>query len=593
MARSALTLKALVARLSRPWRSWRNRLRARRARLGGHCAPAAALPGPILIGDADAGQNLVSGGWSALGLDMRIAPASIWDIGLAEGPVGVRLEDQRQGCLWLDDLAALGSRQARLLAQGWVQDWMGHFGGGNGPGWTPERAGRRAKRWAAHSAMLTQGLDKAAAERFWRALAAHQHYLEQAWPEAPAGLARLRALAGLVWVGRVLPAPGQGLALAHLGALADELIDGEGAVANRSPEDLAETVTLLIWTARLLEDAGQTAPRALLAAIARAVPVLRPLRLGDGTLARFHGGGPGAPDRLDQALAELRLALQPKPRLAMGFARLTGGRVVLVMDGAAPPAGDWAIGAHAAALGFEMSIGRQPVVVNVGPGAGFGADWARLCRETAAQSAVEVDSRSLARIETRDLPARVFGPRLEGGPSLVSVRQAQDATGMWLLATQDGYAATHGLLHERRIFVEARGTEVRGEEILTVTDARARARHDPAATGGPVAFAARFHLHPAIGVELDPYRPVASLTLPAGDLWMFRVAGGGLDIEDSVWFDPARAAPVPTKQMVVRAEVVEYLGQITWSFGRVDEARPSAARPDEPAEADRDRDPDP
>ncbi|WP_299129984.1 heparinase II/III family protein [uncultured Amaricoccus sp.] len=579
MPRSALTLKALGVRLSRSWRAWRNRLRARRARLGGPPGPVAALPGPILLGDADAGQKLVSGGWAPLGLDLRVAPASIWDIGLPEGPVGDRLEDLRQSCLWLDDLAALGSRQARLLAQGWTQDWIRHFGGGNGPGWTPERAGRRAKRWVAHSAMLTQGLDPTATDRFWRVLAMHQRYLDQAWPEAPAGLPRLRALAGLVWTGRVLPRAEQGLTLAHLGALADELIDGEGAVATRAPEDLAETVTLLIWTARLLEDGGQNAPRALLAAIARAVPVLRPLRLGDGTLARFHGGGPGAPDRLDQALAELRLSVQAKPRLAMGYARLTGGRVVVVMDGAAPPADDWALGAHAAALGFEMSVGRQPFVVNVGPGGQFGADWARLCRETAAQSTVEVDGRSLARIETRDLAARVLGPRLEDGPTLVSVRQAQDATGMWLLATQDGYAATHGLLHERRIFVEARGAEVRGEEILTVTDARARARHDRAAADGPVGFAARFHLHPAVRAELDPFRQVASLTPPSGEIWMFRVAGGALEIEDSVWFDPALAAPVPTKQMVVRAEVVEYLGQITWSFGRVGEAPPSSARP--------------
>ena len=70
-----------------------------------------------------------------------------------------------------------------------------------------------------------------------------------------------------------------------------------------------------------------------LQAIVRAVPVLRPLRMGDGGVARFHGGGAGAPGRLDQALAELRLVAQPKPRLPMGYARLAGGRVVLVMDG--------------------------------------------------------------------------------------------------------------------------------------------------------------------------------------------------------------------------------------------------------------------
>ena len=59
---------------------------------------------------------------------------------------------------------------------------------------------------------------------------------------------------------------------------------------------------------------------------------------------------------------------------------------------------------------------------------------------------------------------------------------------------------------------------------------------------------------------------------PGGEVWMFRAGGGLLAVEDSVYFDRAAAAPLPAKQVVVRGEVVEYLGQITWSFGRVAEA---------------------
>ena len=83
---------------------------------------------------------------------------------------------------------------------------------------------------------------------------------------------------------------------------------------------------------------------------------------------------------------------------------------------------------------FEMSVGRQRLVVNAGPGQVFGGDWTLLARQTAAQSAVEVDGRSSARIEAGGLAARTFGARLAEGPALVSVRQAQDATGQWLLA---------------------------------------------------------------------------------------------------------------------------------------------------------------
>ena len=105
-----------------------------------------------------------------------------------------------------------------------------------------------------------------------------------------------------------------------------------------------------------------------------------------------------------------------------------------------------------------MSVGRERLVVNAGPGAAFGGDWALAARRTAAHSTVEVDGRSSARIV--DLAASPPAPSGRGsssGPTLVSVRQAQDASGQWLLATHDGYVASHGLLHERRLFVDARG----------------------------------------------------------------------------------------------------------------------------------------
>jgi uncharacterized heparinase superfamily protein len=141
-----------------------------------------------------------------------------------------------------------------------------------------------------------------------------------------------------------------------------------------------------------------------------------------------------------------------------------------------------------------------------------------------------------------------------------------------MLATQDGYVASHGLLQERRLFVDARGQELRGEDILTVADARARAQFERRATAGRLGFAARFHLHPSVRPELDPGREVVLMTLGSGEAWLFRAGGGSVELEESVYFDPAVAAPQPTMQVVVRAEVVEYLGQVTWSIGRIDDA---------------------
>ena len=223
----------------------------------------------------------------------------------------------------------------------------------------------------------------------------------------------------------------------------------------------------------------------------------------------------------------------------MGYARLAGGRVVLLMDGAAPPGGAAAL--RRARGDARLRDERRPPAAGGQrrPGAAFGGDWTLVARQTAAQSAVEVDGRSSARFEAPGLAARTFGARLVDGPALVSVRQAQDATGQWLLATQDGYVASHGLLQERRLFVDARGQELRGEDILTVADARARGQFDRLARDGRLGFAARFHLHPAVAPELDAARQlVAADAARRARSGCSAPAAARSTLEESVYFDP-------------------------------------------------------
>jgi len=72
-----------------------------------------------------------------------------------------------------------------------------------------------------------------------------------------------------------------------------------------------EVFVLLVWAARVLEEADKKPDPRHLAAMERIAPTLRTLRLGDGSLARFHGGGRGIEGQLDQALAESGIRAQP------------------------------------------------------------------------------------------------------------------------------------------------------------------------------------------------------------------------------------------------------------------------------------------
>jgi uncharacterized heparinase superfamily protein len=181
-------------------------------------------------------------------------------------------------------------------------------------------------------------------------------------------------------------------------------VGADGSIPTRNPEELMEIAALLAGAGAALAAAEMTAEAALSAAVARAAPVLRALRQGDGSLGRFHGGGRGAEGRLDQALAAAgRRPLAQRGALApqMGYLRLSAGRTTVILDAALPPSGEASLNAHASTLAFELTSGRRPVVVSCGPGQDFGPRWRRASRATASHSTLSLEAASSARVATR------------------------------------------------------------------------------------------------------------------------------------------------------------------------------------------------
>lgn len=320
-------------------------------------------------------------------------------------------------------------------------------------------------------------------------------------------------------------------------------------MANRSPEDLCEALVLLESAAAMAVETGLEPGARLTGALDRAQGALRALRMRDGALPRFHGGGPGRPGRLDAALALApRRGGEAARAEAMGFVKLTAGRLAAVIDAAAPPATETA---HASTLAFELAAGSRRLVVNSGPGGAFGGDWYAACRATAAQSTLSLEGVSSSRVGPGD-------GRFRSGPAAVSAQTTQDVDGAWFLGEHDGYLESHGLVHRRRLFLSPDGRDFRGEDALI----------SPAgAAGEGLGFAVRFHLHPDAADAVQGLQDGARLALPDG-AWRFTVRGGTPSLAESVYFDPQVEAPRATRQIVVAGRVAQGTARVVWSVAR-------------------------
>jgi uncharacterized heparinase superfamily protein len=550
---------------------------ARRARVAGGFV---SQPEPRSIGLYTRGRQLVSGNVLLAGHLAEAPDTLLWDIP-APDPA---FTAEAQGFGWLDDLAALGTKDAQTRAQSWTWAWISRYGAGRGPGWTPDLTGRRIIRWVHHATLLLNGRNRAETEAFYRALSRQAAYLARRWRSAAEGLPRFEALTGLVYAGisligmEALVAP----ATAALAAACEVDIDPEGGIPTRNPEELLEVLTLLTWSASAMSEANQPVPPALSSAITRIAPALRALRHADGELARFHGGGKGVEGRLDQALAAAGVRAGTTPAIAMGFARLSGGRTSVIVDASPPPAGRAARTAHASTTAFELTSGRRALVVSCGSGLSFGEAWRQASRATQSHSTLGMEGVSSSRLGRA-------GEALEFRAMVTTSRLTVGTEGTDLYLAHDGWLHSHGLTASRSLTLAHDGRRLSGVDALTALTADARRRFEDMLTRSTMQggrFAIRFHLHPEVDAALDMAGTAISMALRSGEIWVFRFTGQAtLTLEPSAYLEKGRLNPRPCTQIVLRGEAHGFETRIGWTLAKAKDT-PLAIRDLEGADTD-------
>lgn len=555
-----------TSKTSRPHR-WLTRWRVRRAAIRKTPNGFVNQPEPRTIGEFAKGRQLVAGNFLFTGHLMEVGNGSPWEV----DPPAESFAEALHGFVWMDDLAALGDVPARDRAQTWLRDWIGRFGGGQGPGWNPDTTGRRLIRWVNHGLFLVAASDKTHSDMYFRSLAQQTKFLSRFWHHTSPGLPRFEALVGVLYASLAIEGMAA-LTRPMVDALVQECrdeINADGGIPTRNPEELLEIFTLLNWAVQALQQEDRQVPTAIGQAIQAMAPILRAMRHSSGDLARYHGGGKGAPGRLDQALAASGIRAAAPMLNAMGYARMVAGSTTIMIDAAAPPTGAASYAAHASTCAMELSSGRLPVIVSCGSGVSFGDEWRLAGRATPSHSTLGIDGMSSSRFGIGD--SRRL---LTDVPTDVAMQRTDAIDGTRVQVGHNGYARTHGLTHARTLDVTLDGRGVAGEDMLFVREEKDRAqfkKYVEAHSHGPQ-FSVRFHIHPDVESALDMNGSAVSLTLKNGDVWVFRHDGTAkMSLEPSVYLEQGRVHPSAADQIVLAALADTDSTKVRWSLAKARE----------------------
>lgn len=488
-----------------------------------------------------AGRTLETGGASPFGLDMPSAD----------------FEARLHTFGWLRDIRASKSEKHFAKAKAITGDWIAAYRHpSNSVAWRPEIVAQRLIAWLSHSPVILRGAEVGFYRRFLRSLSVHIGFLKTAGVTATDGEQRLKIRIALAMASLSLPAKLKQIQTAgkHLDRELDLQILPDGGHVSRNPRIILDLLLDLLPLRQTYVNLGHELPSRLVPAVDRMFPALRFFRHQGGELALFNGATATLATELAAVLRYDETAGAPFKALPyLQYHRLAVQNTVLVVETGKPLNSETSLTAHAGALSFEMSSGKNRFIINAGSPRYGPEEYKQLARATAAHSTVTVnDTSSLSFSKSSYL-----GPVVVGGVSRVEVNRYQDADSEGLTARHDGYAESAGLIHERDLQVNSGGRLIRGRDRLTN-----EMGNDPGEENAAEAVA-RFHIHPAIQIRRIDKNEVL-LSAPDGQTWSFSCIDTPVNVEEDVFFaDPSgmrvsqqltlefNAAEVPEIQWII------------------------------------------
>lgn len=514
---------------------------AGQATQGVHCIPPDPWPC-----DASQGRQILKGVYSFGGQTLEFPDKPSWEpFGASDAWLS-----GLHGFDWLRDLRAIGGDAARQKARDLVSDWMNNYRRWDSIAWRADITGRRLASWIVCHDFFCASADPMFQERVCESLSRQARHLSRALPGKFFGLELVLAIRGLIYSGLCLTEGHerveQGLKL--LASALNQQILADGGHVARSPAVHLQCLQALLDLRAAFVAADLGVPAEVQHVVDRMIPVLRLFRHGDGGLALFNGTQDTDLGAYETYLSQAGLrggkALKTAPY--SGFERITQGRTVVIMDTGGMPPQKYSRQAHAGTLSFEMSVGRERLVVNCGAHPGS-PKWTEALRSTAAHSTVTIDHANSAVFRDDGTIGRQ--------PEVISERHAMEGTACLVEASHNGYVPSHSLTHKRRLFLADAGQDLRGEDRLIGR--------------GATPYAVRFHLHPGVRASLVQQDKEVLMQLPGGTGWRFKFAAPGatLSMQESIYMGRP-SMPRRSQQIVVSGLTDQGATAIKWAFKR-------------------------
>ncbi|MBH69059.1 MAG: hypothetical protein CMM58_11945 [Rhodospirillaceae bacterium] len=498
-------------------------------------------------GESEVGRAVIDGETAGVKVENG---ESLWDIKAIDH---LSLESLH-GFSWLRHLRAQGGEAARKTACQLVEGWLVRFSEWHPLVWRADILGERVSAWLGmHDFFCESANDEFRISVLTSIRRQTAHGLGDI-DSVQSGVKRLRAIKGLIIVCLAFRSDLHRIEFLQklLEKEVELQVNSDGGHISRSPSVHIEVLMALIDIRNVFRANGEGTSENLQEVIGKMTSMLRLWRHGDGKLALFHSTQENGKSLIESIIGQSesrRKTFYEAP--ITGFYKLSAGGSNVIVDSGIGDCND--IGEHASLAAFEFSVGKQRLFVNCGTSPGN-----PYIREALRASSAH----SMLTIDGFDILDKKSEPFLRNEAVLLFHKKSAVKGELLLELSHDGYKRSHGLTHNRTLYLSASGDDLRGEEGLQYSG-------DPGFV--PEAAIIRFHLHPRVRASLVQNGSSIILRPTAGGIWRFKT-DANLNLSESLYLGTATRQK--TEQIVV-TKVLENIREtgnviIKWAVCRED-----------------------
>ena len=286
---------------------------------------------------------------------------------------------------------------------------------------------------------------------------------------------------------------------------------------------------------------------------------LRYLQFGNGSLVSAHGGCLGDYDKYVKLLADIKRYRGSDEVGDLGFKRLDGARMSMIIDVSPPLYGKRDVIAHAGFSSFELYYGSKAVFVNCGGGNRFGYEYRKYCQSSKAHNLMLFNEKSQCSFGKKYFSGNTPSYYIKDGPRKTEINCVNSITEKIVELSHDAYKKDYGLLVNRKLSVDLIRNCVTGHDMVYPDGNLKKNLTDKTVS-------LYFHVHPSIICKKK--RNGILIEIPNHKKMFFTHKGGNLSMEKSTYIGDF-FEPQETTKLVIRNDVKKSESKISWKLEEI------------------------